>query len=402
MSNIIEINVKTVKKIRDMAYNGKDEFFSDKTLRQFKLRKQKTKTVYIVELKVNEEFHREVIGDTHIMAPTEARNRATKLINDIKYNHDKFIEQKVMEQYERKTLQDAFDDYLANKKLATSTIQEYTRILGSDFGSWLSLLLKSITRDMLIDKFKEISERAPSEANHARRFINSIFNFAEEFYKENDYKLIQDNPCKFSKFAPFNKEKPKKRRIYKNNLPAFWKVTELTSCDTRKMAQTKILCRLCILTGCREQEICTLKRKHIDLENKVIYLEHTKNGNEHKIIYSEYVGELMIKLCDGLAADDYLFPAGTKSGHLQDHSKYISKLRKDSGLSFSLHDLRRSFTTYGSTFCHIKAEMLEAMTNHQSDSVTFKRYVTAGPDTFPVYRKHFQKIENFVMKHIGK
>ena len=57
MTNFIEITVKSVKKIRDMAYNGRDEFFSDKTLKQFKLRKQKTKTVYVVELKSDGKFY---------------------------------------------------------------------------------------------------------------------------------------------------------------------------------------------------------------------------------------------------------------------------------------------------------------------------------------------------------
>ena len=403
MLNNIDITVKTVKKIRDMAYNGKDEFFSDKMFKQFKLRKQKTKTVYVVELKSNGKFYREVVGDTLLMTPTEAKNKAFQIINNIKYNIVKPVEQKEMEEFEYKTLQDVFNDYLENKQdLQTSTIKEYTRILNTDFGSWLSLPLKSIKRSMIMDKFKEQSKTAKSEANHARGFIRAIFNFAEEWYQTDNYKLIQNNPCKFSKVTPFNKEKPRKRRIYKDDLSKFWKATEVTIYDTKKMMQTKILCRLCLLTGCREQEICTLKRKNIDLGNEVIFIEHTKNDNEHKIIYSKYVGELMAKLCDGLEAEEYLFPADTKSGHLQDHSKYITALNKSSGLSFSLHDLRRSFTTYGSTFCNIRAEMIKAMTNHQSKSVTFKHYVSAGPDTYPRYRKEFQKIENFVMKNIKK
>ena len=83
MTECIEITMKTVKKIRDMAYSGKDEFFSDKALKQFKLRKQKTKTVYIVELKSDGKFYREVIGDTSLMTPTEAKNKAFQIINDI-------------------------------------------------------------------------------------------------------------------------------------------------------------------------------------------------------------------------------------------------------------------------------------------------------------------------------
>ena len=111
---------------------------------------------------------------------------------------------------------------------------------------------------------------------------------------------------------------------------------------------------------------------------------------------------MLAKLCNGLEDEDYLFPADTESGHLEYHSKYIKKLRESCGVYFSLHNLRRTFTSYGATFCHIKVEMLEAMTNHKNKTVTFKHYVSAKSDTFPVYRKQFQKIENYIMKHIEK
>ena len=403
MLNNIEITVKTVKNIRDMAYNGKDEFFSDKTLKQFKLRKQKTKTVYIVELKSNGIFHREVIGDTCTITPIEARNKAIQLINEIKYNQVKPIDQKVIEKYKTKTLQDAFDDYIeARKELKEKTIKEYKRTLETDCYSWLSLPLKLITKDMIMDKFDKKSTTAKYQANRIVRVLKLLYNFAEEKYQEGDFKLILNNPCRFLKIKHLNTEEARDNRIDTKDLPKFWKGTEENRLDTRKMAQTKILCRLCVLTGCREQEICTLKRKNVDLDNQVIYLEHTKNGNKHKIIYSMYVGEMLAKLCNGLEDEDYLFPADTESGHLEYHSKYIKKLRESCGVYFSLHDLRRTFTSYGATFCHIKVEMLEAMTNHKNKTVTFKHYVSAKSDTFPVYRKQFQKIENYIMKHIEK
>lgn len=127
MTKCIEITVKTVKKVRDMAYNGKDEFFSDKTLKQFKLRKQKTKTVYVVELKSDGKFYREVIGDTSWMTPTEAKNKAFQLINAIKYNPIKPLEQKEMEDFENVTLQDTFNDYLETKKIFKPVLLKNTQ-----------------------------------------------------------------------------------------------------------------------------------------------------------------------------------------------------------------------------------------------------------------------------------
>ena len=335
------------------------------------------------------------------MTPIEARNKAIQLINEIKYNQVKPVDQKVIDKYKTKTLKDAFDDYLgARKKLKKKTIEEYKRTLETDCGSWLSLPLKSITKDMIMAKFDKKSETAKYQANRIVRVLKLLYNFAEEEYQEGDFMLIMNNPCRFLKIKHLNKEEARENRIDTKDLPKFWKITEENRLDTRKMSQTKILCRLCVLTGCREQEICMLKRNNIDLDNQVFYLEHTKNGNKHKIIYSKYVGEIMIKLCDGLEGEDYIFPADTESGHLEHHSKYIKQLRDACGVYFSLHDLRRTFTSYGSTFCHIPAEMLEAMTNHKNKTVTFKNYVTAKSDTFPVYRKQFQKIENYIMKHI--
>ena len=65
----------------------------------------------------------------------------------------------------------------------------------------------------------------------------------------------------------------------------------------------------------------------------------------------------------------YVFPARSKSGHLETIDHQVKKVRKDSGVDFMLHDLRRTFITTAERL-NLPLVALKRLLNHKDASVT--------------------------------
>ena len=64
--------------------------------------------------------------------------------------------------------------------------------------------------------------------------------------------MITNNPSLIIRTIDRYQECASKTKVEIYDIAKFWKATEPNMYDTLKMAQTRILCRLCILMGCRE------------------------------------------------------------------------------------------------------------------------------------------------------
>lgn len=391
----IKINQTNIKKI---TYSNNDIFYRDTVLTGFGIRAQKTKIVYFVEAKVHGKLIRKIIADVHKLSAEQARSEAKKLLGDMAKGIN-IIEQNRKDKLINITLKIAFTDFMTNRERATRTKQEYERTINKDFQEWLNTPLNAITRDMVIKKFKTKSLTAPAQANCLIKILNAIYTFAIEYYRIDGKSVIFENPCNVFRVFKRNPAKVRENIIEPDNLKKFWNTLTIFASDSYKMSQTKTLCKLCLLTGCREQEICTLKRNNIDLENRFIIIEQTKNKRNHIIPYGQEVENILLELCFHKNVDEYLFSTNTIIGHLKNHSKYIKKLNQLCGIKFSLHDLRRSFTTYGAIYLHIDSKIMNILTNHIIQDVTYKHYVTRGTKEFNELRQYFQNIENFIISH---
>ena len=390
----IKINKISVGKIKKSDH---DEFYRDIELKGFGIRAQKTKIVYFAEAKVKGKLLRKTIAEVTKITPENARVEAKKLLGDMARGINVVAECK-KSKLECVTLQEAFNDFLKCKQRSERTVYEYKRTVNRDLSEWLGKSLNSITREMVLRKFQ--SKKFPAQANCIIKILNAIYVFAIERYRYNDKAVIMENPCNIFHVVKKNPTKVRENVIDPDKLRIFWHALEITMHDSLKMQQTKILCKLCLLTGCREQEICTLKRDNVDLENKFILIQHTKNKRQHIIPYGQETEKILLELCHHKKADDYLFSANTKSKHLKDHSNYIKRLNQISNIKFCLHDLRRSFTTYGIIYLHIDSNIMSLLTNHVIQDITYKHYVTKGTKEFNELRIYVQKIENFIMQNV--
>lgn len=345
MSEKVNITTAFVKQLINEMHDGNkykgDIFYRDIKLTGFGVKQQRNKVSYIVETKVNGKNYRKVIGNTAVMSNSVAREKAKKFLGDMAAGIN-VIELEKENKLKTITLAEAFNDYMGARKHEEKTAKEYKRIMNVYFNDWKNKPLNGITDEMVEDFYKR-GEKTPYMTNRTVTLLSAIYNYAMVKYKKGDKRIIKNNPCLILKTMDKYQEFKSDTKVEIYDIPKFWTGTEPDKCDTLKQAQTKTVCRLCILMGCREQEVCSLRRKDINIQYNVLKIADTKNDRPHTIPYAKYTGSIINQLCEGLGEDDYLFPAPTKSGHLESHSKCIKAICAKAGIKFCLNDLRHSF-----------------------------------------------------------
>lgn len=104
--------------------------------------------------------------------------------------------------------------------------------------------------------------------------------------------------------------------------------------------------RLLILTGCRRNEILTLKRSHVDRQHACLRLADSKTGQ--KVVHVGAAAIAVIDACPEVPGNPYVLPGRGGEGHLVNIQTTWGELRKAAGLDdVRLHDLRHSFASFG-------------------------------------------------------
>ena len=104
--------------------------------------------------------------------------------------------------------------------------------------------------------------------------------------------------------------------------------------------------RLLMLTGCRKNEILTLKRLHIDHYHRCLRLPDSKTGA--KIVHMGMAAMRVIETIPEVAGNPYLLPGKRAGTHVTDLQACWERIRAAAGLqNVRIHDLRHSFASVG-------------------------------------------------------
>ncbi|HKF93200.1 MAG TPA: tyrosine-type recombinase/integrase, partial [Gammaproteobacteria bacterium] len=131
---------------------------------------------------------------------------------------------------------------------------------------------------------------------------------------------------------------------------------------------------LLILTGLRNREAATLQWENVDLTGKTLTVYDTKNRQDHTLPLSDYLFA-MLTTRHANRINAYVFPAASGNGHLRTSQTSIAKVRAASGVSFTPHDLRRTFATVADSL-DIPGYAVKALLNHKPSDVTAGYIVT--------------------------
>lgn len=385
------------------APHGKDQiFYRDGELKGFALRVTLGGSKsFVIETLINNKVRRMTLGKYGKLTAEQARKEAQKLLGKIATGIDPIAERK-----EKKvrgvTLLETFDAYLkARKALKPLTVKDYGYLMNQVFSDWQNKPLLDITKDMVAKRHSEFGARSPARANSAMRLLRALFNFAAGEYEDAQGRsLIIENPVKrLSHTRAWYRVERKQTIIKTHDLPAWYKAV-LEVKDERSTGKSSILrdyFLLLLFTGLRRQEAIELTLDRVDFKAKTITINDTKNHQSHVLPMSDF----LIKLFENRKAEQidspYVFPGNGKMGYNVEPRKVMKKIIAQSGVNFTLHDLRRTFITIAEGL-DIPAYALKRLLNHKMTQDVTAGYIIMDVERL---RKPMQMITDHLLKLMG-
>lgn len=329
--------------------------YRDSELIGFALRVQKTYKTYVVEKKVNGRAIRHTLGIVGQITLAQARQKATETLalmgQGIDPNEQKRQEQKAHEQArelhrQHPTLSDAYIAFKAERTLKPNTLKDYDKVMGNYLVDWQNKKLADISRKMIQQKHKELTETSPAQANLAMRVFRAVYNFAVEHYLDDNENpiLASVSPTRtLTAKKSWNVIKRRKGYINDDKMPDWIKaVIELDGRGQSTETNKDFLLTL-ILTGFRRAECESLPWSAIDLKYGFITSLDPKNGETHSLPMGDALWAMMKKR-HHMRTNEWVFPsAKSQSGHIVNISKVRERINAQCGIQFTFHDLRRTF-----------------------------------------------------------
>jgi len=331
-----------------------------------------------VRRKLHGRAKRTKIGNYPGTAIEEARKKA----RDALTLYDRGVDPNVAKRAERVatvTLGDCLQDYLkSHSALRKSTRSAYEATINQYLSDWLNRPLKDITRDVVESRHRRIGKTSQTRANTTLRILRAVFNYAMAKYEnELGEPVFVHNPvARLSHVKAWYPETRRKTYLNKQQIPIWFEAVESLPnwlLDPRTDPKTmRDYLKFVLLTGLRRREASSLLWENVDLENGSITIleDVAKNKHEHVLPLPDYLQSL-------LAVRDRKQNPFVFSGHKADRpiaepKRVIEAIRERCGLHFTIHDLRRTFSTVAEE-AGVRDYTLKRLLNHKGG-----RDVTAG------------------------
>lgn len=328
---------------------------------------------FFVQKKVNGRSIRVTLGRYPELSIHNARKKASEAISKLSMGVNP-IEEKRSQLQQGVTLNQAFTDYLSNKRLKPNTHSNYETIMAKYLADWANQPLKSITRKSVLERFESLSEISPSSANKTMRVLRAIFNYSMGLYEDaNGMPIIESNPVdKLTQLKRWNSETRRNGYIRQEDLNNWVEgVLELYQYNIDQDVAIADYLIVTLLTGLRRNEVLRLHVDNLDVENKLFTVRDTKNGRPHALPLIGIIGSILTKRAS-ISKNGYLFESRVTGRYIKDFRRQLNRVREVSGIEFTSHDLRRTFATYAQA-CEIPELTIKRLLNHKE-----KANVTLG------------------------
>jgi integrase len=366
-------------------------FFRDDKLRGFAVRVTAGGTKsFVLEKLIHNRVRRITLGRYNEISVEIARKQAQKLLGQIAEGRDPVAERK-RTAASSATLSDVFDEYLEQRNLKQRTATDYRRIIEVAFADWCRKPLVSITRDGVSRRFAQLRDKhGPAWANLCMRLLRALFNFAAGKYADEAGRSpFAANPVRVLSETKAWVKIDRRRNVIKPHELADWyrAVRNLSNTTARDYFL------LLIFSGLRRQEAARLRWCDIDLKGRTLTVPDTKNRRPHTLPLSQFL-YAMLEERRRSATGDFVFPGEGRRGHVISLKNSQRNVIEGSGVSFTLHDLRRTFTTIAESL-DIPGYALKRMLNHSDGSDVTAGYIVTSVERL---REPMQKVADYLTR----
>ncbi len=384
--------------------SARDIFVWDADVRGFGVKVTSSgKKVYVVQYRLpglgrSGTAKRIVIGNHGLLTPEEARKRARQELGDVARGVDPAIERaKKKAAVTMKNLGGAFlADIEARRKKSTTT--EYRRLWKKHvlpgLGSKQVLSVTAIDVRRLHRSMRE----TPFVANRVAAMLGTFFSFAAkegalpkaenpahevEFYPEpprerfltsDEFRRLGEALSVAERFglppAPKHRRKPKDSKNRKHVPKGVDKPIPANPFGVAAI-------RLLALTGCRENEVLSLRWDAVDLERGYLRLADTKTGRNARPLGASAAA--IIEALPRLDGSPFVFPGAKDGAHLKEIKRLWYAVRYAAKLDdVRLHDLRHSYASVPAAAGESML-VLRSLLGHKRVATT-ERYAHLGDD----------------------
>jgi len=312
------------------------------------------------------------------------------------------------EQKKQVILANVYSDYQRDRALKPKTLRGYNQVINCYFSDWKNLSIHLITEEMISTCHRDVTKKSPAQADLAMRFLKALFNYAKHEYKTaKSEPIFILNPVEILNHKrQWNNVGRKNTRLKQKELkPWFDAVFEVQNDPVFKDNIDHNICmflQMTILTGLRMEELLELKWEYIDFEEKLFFLPDTdtKNGLYFELPLSDYLFKILSEhRATSPDYEEYVFYTDNGYGYIREPKKIIKKIVDKSGITFTHHDLRRTFASIAESLGLGTSYTLKRLLNHK----TGRNDVTAGYTilTAEELREPAQKIENKILELAG-
>lgn len=342
---------------------------------------------FIIEKRIDGKVKRKTLGKYGAITVEQARTLAQAYTGKIAMGQNPIAEEKENNAFNI-TLEEVFNDYLCTKKnLKPETIKDYRRHLDSSFSAWKNKRMTSITKELVEKRHAELGKNSPARANGAMRVLRLLFNYVMKKYDDrNGNPIIKVNPVdRLNNSKAWYVVKRKETLIKTHQLKNWYEAV-----ISLHQPVTKNYILFVLFNGLRRTEAATLLWENVDFNDRTFSLIDTKNRSTHTLPMSDQVHEILKKLWD-IRKNEWVFPSPINDSYLKDPKEAILKIREESGIYFSLHDLRRTFATTAEGL-DISAYALKRLINHKDPNDVTASYIISSVDRL---REPIQKIADY-------
>ncbi|MDD5033289.1 MAG: tyrosine-type recombinase/integrase [Methylococcaceae bacterium] len=351
------------------------------------------KTFSIVMRPAGKKPERVTLGRYPGLSPEQVKRRALEAISKLAGGQSVVAEKKLTK-IKAKTLAEVFIDYqTARKDLKKTTVADMERALKETFADWLSKPLDKITPTMVQERHaKHGKDHSEARANLAMRYLRALFNYAQAEYQDDEGKpLVDVNPVrKLSQTKAWYRVDRRQTVIKPHELGAWVNaVLALPGAEMRDYFMTVLL------TGLRRQEALKLTWGNVDMDGKTFTIVDPKNHRDHTLPLSDFLLELFTRR-KAVTVSEFVF-ADHLGRRVSNFRCAQAAIEKASGVSFCIHDLRRTFATVAESL-DIPAYALKRLLNHANGADVTAGYIVANVERL---RDPMQKITDYVLKSAG-
>lgn len=325
------------------------------------------KSFVVLKKTASGKTQRITIGKFPDVSVSEARKKAKEILVDLANGIDP-IEEKKKQRFRNMTLLELFNRYLDDKQLREASVKDYTKIMNSPqgFADWLNKPIGKITREMVLAKRKQFT----GGADNKMRVLRLLMNYAMVL------KAIDENPVAvLTEAALWQKPMRRKRMIPSDKLRDWYQAVLALENE-----QAKVYLLLLLHTGLRDQDVRYLEWRDIDFKNDCFIARDTKNHSDFTAYIAPQIKPYLRALQSKTGSGRYVFPGNGKDGVMDVPRKPIAQVCKQTGVTFSSHDLKRTFLTIGEA-AMIPFSLLKALANHSTDADITGGYINPEANT---------------------